>query len=153
MNTYDKYLNDIAEPKKNQSITGYDALDVTEFCTPSILGVKVCAGAAVVGSYIALRLSLKTPIGNYTKTFKITKDVKFNWTLFDRFRVQVNISDFKETPDDISFDFAGRVGIKVPFLGWKYVSFSHHFVIHKNQAQLENLSDAEYASIAAMGHA
>ena len=153
MNTYAKYLDDITEPKKNQSITDYDVLDIVEYCTPSILGVKACAGAAVVDRYIALRLTLKTPIGNYSKTFKITKDVHFDWTILGRFRVKVAIDNFKETAEDFSFDFTGKLGVKVPILGWKYISFSHHFVIHKNQAELGNLSDAEYASTAAMSHA
>ncbi|MEL6537801.1 MAG: hypothetical protein AAFQ98_20435, partial [Bacteroidota bacterium] len=52
---------------------------------------------------------------------------------------------------EISFDLTGKVCLKVPFLGWKCVSYSHTFVIplpgtEKVGTLAESLSDEAFAT-------
>lgn len=102
--------------------------------------------------YIAMKLTANTPIGSYSKTFKVTKDIDFTWQPISRFKLEVQVNDFQEYPEDISFEFAGKIGVKLPFLGWKYLSVTHHFSVPKDNEILEN-PEPELAGVLALNSA
>ena len=142
--------SEIIEPQQNGNYTEYDSVTSTQFCSPTYMGFGVCVGATAENGYLVLQLIGKTPIGNYTKSFKITKDISFEWSPISRFKISVAITNFKNSGGYFSFDFKGKVCGKIPFLGWKCASYTHHFSLPDSQSKLEEISDQELAVLIAL---
>jgi hypothetical protein len=144
----------LADTVNEQVYTDYDTFGIVEICTPSILGAKACIGANVVSNYVALTISARTPFGSVSKTFKITKNINFTWQPFGLFKLEVSITNFAKTGGTISFKISVKVCVKVPFLGWKCISYSRVISIpasfHETNAALfsadENANLDQYAT-------
>lgn len=150
MDTLVKNAQLLTEPKQNENHTGYDSVNAISFCTPTYFGFGACAGVTATDGYVVLQLTAKTPIGDYTKSFKITKDITFTWSPISRIKISVSITNFKNEDGFFSFDFKGGICGKIPFLGWKCKTYSHHFSIADNQEKLQKLSDQEFSNLLAI---
>lgn len=137
----------LTEVKDGQVYTGYDNLTAVQFCTPSYLGCSACLAASVIDGYVALIISVNTPFGGVSKTFKITQGGSFTWQPFSKFKVVISINNFSEQGGTFSFDAGVQVCVDVPFLGWKCVSYSYHFSIPTLHAlkATDELSDNEFS--------
>ena len=121
--------NLLTEVEEGKLYSGYDTLAAIQFCTPSVLGCSACIGASVVDGYVSLNVSVNTPFGNVSKTFKITNNISFTWQPFSRFKVTITVTNFSSQGNNFNFDAGIQVCIQVPFVGWKCASYSHHFSI------------------------
>ncbi|MDN3581717.1 hypothetical protein [Mucilaginibacter flavus] len=137
----------LTEVKDGQVYTGFDTSTAAQYCTPSYLGCSACLGASVIDGYVALTISVNTPFGGVTKTFKITQGGTFTWQPYSKFKVVVSINNFSEQGGTFSFDAGIQVCIDVPFLGWKCVGYSHHFSIPTLHAlaATNELSDVDFS--------
>jgi len=136
-------MSTLLEAKDGQLYTGYDSVAAIQFCTPSVFGCSACLAANVVDGYVALTISVATPFGNVTKTFKITSGGNFTWQPFGRFKVTVGINNFR-SQGGFSFDAGIQVCIELPIFGWKCAGYSYHFNLpgHMLKAATE-LTDTE----------
>lgn len=139
-------VKQLTEAKQSENYTGYDFYTGVRICTPTYYGFGVCIGATAKDGYVVLALTAKTPLGDYNKNFKITKDISFTWQPLSRFKVTVEITNFKDSDGDFSFDVKINACGKIPFLGWKCKGYSHHFSI-PNQTNVDQLSDHEFAAL------
>ncbi len=140
------FLMSLPETKENQIITSFDSFAPVQFCTPSFLGSKLCIGANVVGGFVTLSVSASTPVGSFSKSFKITNNISFTWNPIGVFKVEFKISNFKKVGSTFSFSASINVCVKVPFIGFKCKSFSHTFSIptllpQSHQALLNSKED------------
>jgi hypothetical protein len=136
------FLEALPETLEKQVITGFDAFAPVQFCTPSFLGCRVCIGANAVGNAIALSVSAHTPLGSFSKSFRITKNISFTWNPVGLFKVEFKITNFRKVGSVVRFDAAIRGCIKVPILGFKCKSFNHTFAVPTS------LSDVQRAMLA-----
>lgn len=120
---------EITEVANDQVYTGFDSMATIQYCTPSFLGCKVCLGANTSGSSVTLSVSVSTPFGSYTKSFKFSSNVCFTYQPVSLFKVELCIKNFKKVGHTISFDVSVKGCLKVPIFGWKCSSYSHHFSV------------------------
>ena len=150
--TQSSFLSALPETKENQVITGFDTFAAVQFCTPSFLGCKLCIGANVVGGFITLTVQASTPVGGFSKSFKITNNISFSWNPIGVFKVDFKISNFKKTGSTFSFNASFGVCLHIPFLGWKCATYSHTFtvptIIHAAHLSVLNAKEEDNDSIA-----
>lgn len=123
------FLEALPEIKENQVITGFDSFAQAQFCTPSFLGCRLCIGANVVGGFVTLSVQANTPVGGFSKSFRITNNISFSWNPIGVFKVEFKITNFRKTGGSFSFSASINLCLRVPFLGFKCKSFSHTFAI------------------------
>lgn len=138
----------LTEVVEGNVYTDYDNLAAVQFCTPTILGCNACINASVVDRYVVLGISLNTPLGLVSKSFKVTNNISFNWQPFSRFKLEVSVSNFSEAGNVFSFDAGGKVLVNIPFIGWKSIGYSHHFNIPAALAINEkDLDDNQFSTL------
>jgi len=123
------FLSALPEIKENQVITGFDAFAQAQFCTPSFLGCRLCIGATVVSGFLTLTFQAHTPVGGFSKSFRITNNISFSWNPIGVFKVEVKITNFRKAGGTFSFKVSVNVCLRVPILGWRCKSFSHTFSV------------------------
>lgn len=145
-------MEQLIEVNDSAHYEGYDSLTSVQWCTPTYLGFGACIGATAKDGYLILKVTGVTPIGRYSKSFKITKDVSFSWSPISRIKISLDIKNFKDEGGYFSFDLSAKICGKIPYFGWKCAGYSHHFSIpdDDNQKQLETLSDSDFSSFLAV---
>ncbi|PKH52684.1 hypothetical protein CXF68_19185 [Tenacibaculum sp. Bg11-29] len=138
--------------QNGELIQGYDTVHAAEWCSPSFLKSKVCTRASAEHGEVTLEASLKTPFGSYTKSFTFDSNVSFIWQPFSKLKVTFTITNLSIDDDQVSFDISAKISIKVPFLGWKSKTFTHHFefgtLLHSEV--LNSIDEATFASLLAI---
>ena len=146
------HFNKLSAVQSGKSYEGFDASGSVQWCTPTCYKFGLCIGATAIGSELALVLAAKSPFGTHSKTFKITKDVNFDWSPFPVVKFVLEIDKFKSSGGYLSFNLTVKIGVRVPVLGWKYVSYDKDFHIKEN-ASLEavpEVSDSDLGMLMAM---
>ncbi|MEO1260890.1 MAG: hypothetical protein AAFZ15_18975 [Bacteroidota bacterium] len=133
--------------KHGQTYTDYDNLALVEWCTPKYFGFQVCFSVTVEGKMVILTVTIKTPFGNYSKSFKFNSDLSWTWQPIGRAKVVISIGNFQDNGASISFDLTVKLCVKIPILGWKCISYTHHFVIPDNPADTDNISASDFHAV------
>ncbi|MES2630051.1 MAG: hypothetical protein V4616_13890 [Bacteroidota bacterium] len=143
-------MSQLTEVQHGAVITGYDAVNAVQICSPSYFGCKVCLAASAVNGVLTLTVSLNTPIISPSKTFAITGDINFTWAPVDRLKVSLSVTDFSDENGNFSFTVAAGVSVKLPFIGWKSFNLSHTFNIPDNTAMATENDDLKLALMMGM---
>ncbi len=142
--------NLLTEVEEGELYAGYDSISGAHFCTPTFMGCSACAYPNVVDGYAALVVSFNSPVGSFSKTFKLTNNVNFDWEPFSRFKLQITVTNFSKSGNITSFDAGFKIGINVPVLGWKYASYQNHFFIRGLVANASDIDDNQFSSMLAL---
>lgn len=117
--------------QNNGVYSDYEAvMPNVSWCTPTFLGFGVCVDASASGGVVNLTLTLRTPAGNYSKTFQFNSNVCFDWNLPIPMSpgVGICITNLSTSPR-VSFTLTLKLCVSVPIIGRKCVSWSHNFVL------------------------
>ena len=127
--------------KEGQIVTDYDISASAEWCTPSILGCKACISVSADGkNSVLITIKLQSPVGSWSKTFKVSDNICFSFQPVGVAKIDVCISKFKVDKTEICFTFGGKVCFKVPFLGWKCTpELGHEFCIPLPGSEMHGL--------------
>ena len=140
--------------KEGAVYTEYDYADAAQWCTPSVMGVSACIGASAEGGIVTLNITLKSPFGNWTKSFQIDTNTSFTWQPVSRVKIVISITNLNDSGGTVSFDLGGQVCVDVPFFGWKCVGLSHHFSIPlpfaADALKANSLDENQFAAILAL---
>jgi hypothetical protein len=155
-----QFMSKIIEIKEGQIIEGYDNYAAVEWCTPSVAGCSACISVTTSGnSTITLTITLKTPFGNYSKSFTVSNNICFTFQPVSKAKIELCVSNFKPEAKQICFTVGGKVCLEVPFFGWKCTpQFSHQFCVplpgHSIHDKLETkaFDDAQLTSLIVLNH-
>ena len=145
-----KSAHTIQKVEVDKTYDGYDSVAAIEWCSPSFLGFQICISASADNGEVVLTVTLKTPIGNYSKQFSFSADVSFTWQPIAQAKVTLSVTGFTESDGVISFTLGLKPCIDVPILGWKCYSFSNKFNIPIKLAEFSDLDNNAFASLIAM---
>jgi len=114
-------MSTITVVKNNEVYKGFDIQSIRK-CTPEVLGFRVCAELTADGDgTVVLKLIAESPLGNFSKEFKFSSDINFEFNPISGVKINVAIRKFKVTEQLITFDLTIKGCIKPPFIKEKCV--------------------------------
>lgn len=143
------------EIKEGQVVTSFASFSAApQFCTPTILGCKACITASISGGIVVLTVTLSSPIGTWTQSFSFNTNKCFTFQPNPRVKLELCISNFTASKNQICFTVGGKVCLKVPFLGWKCTpSFSRQFCLpipgikSKENLDIDSIDDLTFMNL------
>jgi len=99
-----------------QIVTGFDNYATETWCTGTHGGFQACVSVVPIDKSVKLTITIKTPVGSYSKSFVFSKDICFEFNPVKIAGIKVCISDFKLEDKQICFSFGGTLCVGIgPF--------------------------------------
>ena len=108
------------QAEHNKVFQGFDLQSIKK-CTPEVFGFSVCAEASAEGGTVFLTLTASTPLGDFSKTFKVNANIDFQFNPIGPVTIDVSVRNFSINADSISFDLTIKGCIDLPIIGKKCV--------------------------------
>lgn len=141
--------------KDGQIVTSFASFSAApQFCTPTILGCKACITATVSGGIVIITVTLSTPFGSWTQNFSFNTNKCFTFQPTPRVKLDLCISNFTASKNQICFTLSGKICIKLPFIGWKCTpNFSRQFCLpipgikSKDNLDIDSIDDSTFVNL------
>lgn len=110
--------------RNGQVVTGFTSFREKELCSPEIAGVQVCISGRVENGQLFIRLTAKTPLGDFSHEVEVNGNQSFTWEPIPMVSVTIEVSELKETPEGFSFLVTLEVCVDPPFISKICKTFS-----------------------------